>query len=312
MTGSGEYSDGNGYTVQDKESPPQRPNLPEPSRTIKAVIDGTKSGHKAQTNWNILYPEVLEPSPDCVAPKGPQSDLQSKVVMTNVDSPSQTPQQETVQPLEVFRIQSRIPERRITLNNVLAPVGQSNSTISKAGPASTQSVLKGFALGKAARHNPVSASDATILGVVKQALAGAIITDVSPDGAPHQDSERNHFPNGRLSSCDSGATGSQLAMSTTNGANSRIKPSDAPAIEDEARDSEAQKKALEVIKVIRELGYIVQKDTSHCPKPHNLGSAASNRSEYQVTCQTCKRFTGRPCELKYVLSMSFWCAVLTV
>jgi len=55
---------------------------------------------------------------------------------------------------------------------------------------------------------------------------------------------------------------------------------------------------LAVLKVLRDLGYIVQKDPSHSPKIQNPGSIASNKSENQVTCQTCKKFKGRPCELK--------------
>lgn len=78
-----------------------------------------------------------------------------------------------------------------------------------------------------------------------------------------------------------------------NGADNDIQPGD----DVHTRDDDAQKKALEVLKVIRELGYIVQKDSSRSG-PTNLESAASNRKENQVTCHICKKFTGRPCELK--------------
>jgi hypothetical protein len=298
MGDSGEYMERNGLAVQDKESSPQRSSLPEPSRTLKADVHDTQPGHMAETNWKPNYPEVIEPSQDLVAPKGPQTDFESKAATANESSLSQTPQQETVQPFEVLRTQSRIPENRIALDNVLAPVGQSNSAISKAEPARPQPIQRGGATSKAPRQNPAPASDA-IIGVVKKALAGANITDI-PDRATHQDSERNYLPNGKMSSRDSWPAGPNSAM-TAKGTNGHIKPTDAPSPEEVDRDSEAQKKALEVLKVIRELGYIVQKDTTHSPKPHNLGSAASNRSENQVTCQTCKRFTGRPCELKYVL-----------
>jgi hypothetical protein len=300
MGDSGEYMERNGLAVQDKESSPQRPSLPEPSRTMKADVHDTQPGHMAETNWKPIYPEVIEPSQDLVAPIGPQTDFESKVATANESSPPQTPQQETVQPLEVFRTQSSIPENRIALDNVLAPVGRSNSTISKAEPASSQPIQRGSATGKAPRQNPASASDA-IIGVVKKALAGANITDV-PDRATHQDSERNYLPNGKMSSRDSLPAGPNSATATK-GTNGHIRATGAPSPEEVDRDSEARNKALEVLKVIRELGYIVQKDTTHAPKPHNLGSAASNRSEHQVTCQTCKRFTGRPCELKYVLSI---------
>lgn len=299
---SGEFYERNGLTIQDKESTPQRPNLPEPSRTMKAIQD-TQPGHMAETDWKVPSTEVVEPSQHYVAPKGPQSDLESKVDTTNEDPPYEAPQQDTVQPLEVFPTQSRISENRIALVNVLAPVGHSNLSSSKAEPASSQSVPRGSALGKAPRQNSVSASDATILGVVKQALAGANITDVSPDRATHQDSARNNLPNARLSSRGPWAAGPQSAIPTAKGASGSVKSLDAPSPEEEERDLEVQKKALEVLKLLREAGFNVQKDNTHSQKPHNQGSAASNRSENQVTCQTCKRFTGRPCELKYVFSL---------
>jgi hypothetical protein len=301
---SGEFSERNGLTIKDKESTPQQPNLPEPSRTIKAIQD-TQPENMAETDWKVPSTEIVEPSQHYVTPNGPQSDLESKMVMTNEDSPYEAPQQETVQPLKVFPTQSRISENRIALVNVLAPVGHSNSAISKAEPASSQSVPRGSALVKAPRQNAVSASDATILGVVKQALAGASITDVSHDCATHQGSERNHLPNGRLSSRDPLAAGPQSAMPATNGANCRVKSLDILSPEEEDRDSEVQRKALEVLNLLRAAGFNVQKDTTYSPKPHNQGSAASLRSENQVTCQKCKRFTGRPCELKYVFSLSF-------
>jgi len=291
----GEFWERNGLAM-DQELP-QRPTLPEPSRTIKAIIHETIPNHKPEPNWKPLYPEVIEPSQDLVAPKGPQSVLvESKVAITNDNSPSGIPPQETVQPLEVLRPQGRIHETRIALDNVLAPAGQIKSSVAKAEPASPQSAPRGSAPGKAPRQNQVSASDAT-LQVIKTALAGANIADAPPNRGMQQDSDRNHLPNGRTSSRDSWSLGPNSATVASRGVNS-LKSRDAPSPEEEARDSEAQKKALEVLKVLRELGYTVQRDPSHSPKAHNVGSAASNRSENQVTCQTCKRFKGRPCELK--------------
>jgi len=128
MSGSGEFWERNGLAM-DQELP-QRPTLPEPSRTIKAIIHETIPNHKPEPNWKPLYPEVIEPSQDLVAPKGPQSVLvESKVAITNDNSPSGIPPQETVQPLEVLRPQGRIHETRIALDNVLAPAGQIKSSV---------------------------------------------------------------------------------------------------------------------------------------------------------------------------------------
>jgi hypothetical protein len=58
-----------------------------------------------------------------------------------------------------------------------------------------------------------------------------------------------------------------------------------------------------VVRLLREHGFTIQKDPNHSPKIQNAGSVASNKSEHKVTCQTCKKFKGRPCELKYVLPL---------
>jgi hypothetical protein len=297
MGDSGEYWERSGLTL-DQELSPQRPTLPEPSRTMKAIIHDTQSGHKPEPDWKPLYPEIIEPSQDLIAPKGPQLDyVDSKVGTTNENAPPEIPHQGTVQPLEVFPTQGHIHESRIPLENVLTPAGQSNIAITKTEPASPQSVLRGSAQGKATRQNQVSAAEAT-LQVIKTALAEANIADASPDRITNQDPDRNYLPNGRVSSRDAWPAGPNSALSPSKGVNGHIKPRDPPSPEEEARDCEAQKKALEVLKVIRDLGYTVQKDPSHSPKTHNVGSAASNRSEHQVICQTCKKFKGRPCELK--------------
>jgi hypothetical protein len=310
MRGSGEFWERNGLAM-DQELTSQRPTLPEPARTMKAIIHDTLPSHKPEPNWKPFYPEVIEPSQDLIAPKGPQSDhADFKPATTNDDSPSEIPRKETVQPLEVLRRQGRMQETRIALENVLAPAGQIKSAIAKAEPARPQSVSRGGAPGKAPRQNQLSASAAT-LEVIKTALAGANIADVSPNRPMHQDSDRNHLPNGKMSSRDSWAVGPNSAMAASKGVKDHLKSKDAPSTEEEARDSEAQKKALEVLKVLQELGYTVQRDPSYSPKAHNVGSAASNRSENQVICQTCKKFKGRPCELKYVLSIHHFFSVLT-
>jgi hypothetical protein len=303
MRDSGEYTAKNGVAIQQKEHTEQPTGSLEQPRIMREDVHDTQSGQKAQTNWRSNYPEVNGPSREYVTPNAPQADFEPKVATSNENSPSQTPQPETVQPLEVLRTQSRIPENRISLDNVLAPVGQHKPVVSKAEPASSPSVQRGGALGKAPRQNLVSASD-VIIGVVKKALAEANITD-APHRANHQDSERNYLPSGRMSSRESWPADPSSAASSSKGENASIKPMDTPTPDEEAQVSDTlNKEALAILKIIRQQGYILQKDTTHAPKAHNLGSAASNRSENKVTCQKCQSFTGRPCELKYVLSRS--------
>ncbi len=305
MRSSGEYTEKNGLAVQEKESTQQPTGNLEQPRTMREDVHDTQSGQKAQPKWRSNYPDVNGLSREYVAPNAPQEEFEPKVVTSNESSPPQTPQPETVQPLEVLPTQSRIPGK-ISSDKVLAPVGQNKPVISKAEPASSPSFQRGGATGKAPRQNLVSASDA-IIGVVKKALAAANITD-APHRVNHQDSERNCLPSGRMSSRESWPVDPSSAASSSRGENGSIKPMDTPTPEEEAQDSDIlNKEALEILRIIRQQGYILQKDTTHAPKAHNLGSAASNRSENKVTCQTCQSFTGRPCELKYVLSRSFPC-----
>jgi hypothetical protein len=74
--------------------------------------------------------------------------------------------------------------------------------------------------------------------------------------------------------------------------NSTLTPADkAPA----DLDSEAQIRAMEVLKEIRDLGYMAP------PERASSSMTKSTYDENQVVCQTCKRFKGRPAELKSVL-----------
>lgn len=75
-----------------------------------------------------------------------------------------------------------------------------------------------------------------------------------------------------------------------------------PALPESSIDLEAQSKAIEVLKILQNFGYMVQGDPSHSIKPLNSGSVASSKSENLVTCQLCGKFKGRPCELKYVFT----------
>jgi hypothetical protein len=79
------------------------------------------------------------------------------------------------------------------------------------------------------------------------------------------------------------------------------------------QDDDSEKKALEVLKVIRKLGYMVilQKDSSHSPHA-NLESATSNSTETAVTCQVCKKFTGRPSELKWACNLPESCLACNI
>jgi hypothetical protein len=284
----------------DPELSLQRPIL-EPPRPSKAVIqEGLARQRRPEPAWKLpLYPEVIEPSQDLIAPKAsqlempdPKATIQEEKRLPS-EASQQDPVQDTVQPFDVFRPNGRIHEPRIALDVLLAPAGLNDSANQKPDGVIPHSASKTSPQGKTPKQNEVSAGDATLTEAIKTALAGAKISNLSDDRA-HHDLERSSLPNGKVSPRGSWPGGLNAAMSSTKGSHGHINPTAPPSEE----DAQAQKKALEVLKVIRDLGYIVQKDPSHSPKIQNPGSIASNKSENQVTCQICKKFKGRPCELK--------------
>lgn len=80
-----------------------------------------------------------------------------------------------------------------------------------------------------------------------------------------------------------------------------ITPGGSPSRSESYTNTEAQRKAVELLQTLRRFGYTVQQETTAAEQPLNPGSIASSKSENLVTCSKCKRFKGRPCELKLVL-----------
>ena len=158
--------------------------------------------------------------------------------------------------------------------------------------------------GKATRPN-ASATDATLTEVIQKALAAANanVSDASTERIQNQESERTSLPTRKVNPKELYSTYPHAATSTSR-TNDSAKLGDNPS-DDTSNNFEAQKKAVEVLNIIRKLGFTVSptKDTQ-AAKPLNPGSAASNKSENQITCSVCGHFRGRPCELKYALQRS--------
>ena len=294
-------------TGQDVLSP-QRPSLPDHSRALGPVAQMVPSKvMNIEPNWKpmSIYPEVIEPTHELLAPKEPMLEEHSSEASTpDSNAPTSTVRpQETVQPQDVFRPLVEIRNPSSLGSILLAPVGVTESAIKNSNQATPQPAVhpsKVGAQGKATRLKDESASEATITEAIVTALAGAEIPENRKICSLHQDLERGNPPNGHSSSGGSWPAGPNSAMSSTGKPNGHINHTSSPVVHEDSKSLQ-QKKAREVLRTLHELGYIVQKDPSHSPKAQNPGSAASNKSDNIVTCPTCKRFTGRPCELKYVI-----------
>ncbi len=277
------------------EVTPQRHPLPQVTRPFRPPVQDSLPRQRKETNWKLAYPEIIDRSQELMAPKRPQSQVfENKSPIPEEKFPQSEDPPATVQPLEVFPASAQIPETKITLHS---PIRTPSHNIDPALKAPEQARSRVSPQGKTARQN--SATDATLTEVIQKALAGANISD-PPTGRRNPESKRSSLPNEKISSRDAYAAVPNAAMSFR-GAHGLNNSTDAPSV-DASADLEAQKKAVEVLKIIRNLGFTVSKDPTQAPKVQNPGSAASNKSENQVTCQVCERFKGRPCELKYAIS----------
>lgn len=276
-------------------SEPEMTDQPLPSqeetRTAHPVfenIPGHRQGH---------YPDVMDRTQDFSPSHGPQSaSFESAAPSPEGTSPqSEESLPTTVQPVQVLKVPAQIPESRISLNNLLST--NIDPSLKKTEQAKPDMSAKVGPQGKAPRHT-TSATDATLTEVIQKALAqaDANASDASTERIRNKESERTSLPTGKVTPKEFYAANPSAATSTAR-AKDPMKIADTPS-EDNSKDIEAQKKAVEVLSIIRKLGFTVSKDTTQAPKVQNPGSAASNKSEKQVICSICEKFKGRPCELK--------------
>jgi hypothetical protein len=64
-----------------------------------------------------------------------------------------------------------------------------------------------------------------------------------------------------------------------------------------------EQKLQEILQAIQEAGYVIKKDNKSVglnPSTDQPGPGSSKKREV-VTCGTCSKFSGRPCELKYAI-----------
>ena len=231
-----------------------------------------------------IYPKAVEPNRESLAPKHSIMEEHDHAPTPNSDAAAsatqslQTVQLQDVLPPHVARL-AEAHSRASSLERILlAPVGSAESASQIPDEVTALPALhppKISAQAQAAKLKDESASDDKITDAIVAALAGAGVAEMGKNCSLFPGLEARIVSHGQSS------------------------PGSSVAGQDDARFSQ-QKQAREVLKTLQQLGYTLQKDPSHSPKTQNPGSAASNKSDNLVTCQTCKRFTGRPCELKYI------------
>jgi hypothetical protein len=235
-----------------------------------------------------------------MAPKSPGLDqFQEKLVPEEVPAPSSvSPCLTTVQPLEVFPPPVRDSGNKFTVASVLSPEAPSETATRISHIINADHSSSRLREGKAVKQAGVSAADEALTKAIKNVLSGSVVRVPS-----NQETPRNVLPNGRPSPSNSSNSKSRLAMSSNGLETDSVKAGGSPPSNAEIDASDAQGKAAEeIVKTVRDFGYTLKEDLKEdpdlFPKILNLGSVAGNKSDKQVTCAVCKKFRGRPCELK--------------
>lgn len=281
----------------------EQSGLPQhPSVSAEASIQGTSHNDEnpehppkvqdIKTIWKPVYPHLIQ---DLVTPVDTPMEKPfagANARSTHISGPnnpsSDSHTRDTIQPSELLRNPNEVINK-IPLESVLStPVGTKSALDRNLDHVSRPLVERNPlpSAGKATRHSSVSATDATITEAIRTALAEA----KSSSNVGALPMGRKVLPNGKSSSADSCGSTTDKDACLLDGFNKT-----ASSTNDDSLD---QEKAVEVLKTLQKLGYIIQKDPKHTPRIQNTGSVASNKSDNQVTCQVCKKFRGRPCELK--------------
>ena len=276
---------------QNRASPQQSASLEAPPQPKEPEINNSHMP-VMRPHSRPVYPDVI--SVDVLDPKlSIAKDSSSKGSLPEEKDALLNSPPDTIQPGEVFA-QPNVLERRLALVNILAPVSV-NVPEKNASAAPQITTTKPRSEGKAIREK-LSASDAKLTEVIKTALVGAKPAADANDRKLHHDVEGNSVLAGSSSSPNSPWS----PEPTSAASDVHISSVGRPSLKED--DEELEAKAKDVLKSLRDLGYIIQDPSP--PKVLNSGSAASIRSENLVVCQSCFKFKGRPCELKYVLSIS--------
>lgn len=201
---------------------------------------------------------------------------------------------QTVKPLEVFPLQVGTNRASISpsLDSIiLNPAGPIDPALTN---SHTEAPKESNSEGKIEKQGEPSASDA-IVEAVKTALAAVNKAQNMMDASQRQATDRNNLPNGKTPNDPNPVVRNAARLHILDDRSGFSSPTL------DLNDPEARKnaQALEVLKIISRLGYTFQKDTAHEVKvPEAQAVVATSKSDKKVTCQVCKNFSGRPCELK--------------
>ncbi|KAF7954293.1 hypothetical protein EAE96_005422 [Botrytis aclada] len=259
----------------------------------REVNECSPKAQDIKSNWKPVYPDLIQ---DLVTPMDipTEKPLVADVNTSGTDipgpnnPPSDPHTRDTIQPSELFRNPSEVINKIFLGSDVSTLVGTKTALDRDLDHVSRPSVERSPLppASKATRHRSVSATDATITEVIRTALAEA----KNPSNVGALPMGRKVLPNGKSSPADSFGSTTDKAACLLDGFDKSSSPT--------TDNSPDQDKAVEVYKTLQKLGYIIQKDPNHTPRIQNPGSIASNKSENQVTCEVCRKFKGRPCELK--------------
>jgi hypothetical protein len=282
----------------------QNLSLPETSPTESPTTRHNITGPSTRTdNWNPIYPDVIESSPNISDPKeSPFADLDRTATIDELAPSRKSPHREAIQPEDILQVSAEGQNRRSVLQNIPSKSASTKETGSRKSKAGSYPVSHNtrFGLQGKTKMHWASISYATITEVIKTVLVGCV-PDHGNGLSPHQDPERS-LSGQKTSSEDLSQSGPNPALTSTG---FDINPTGSPSISEYSVDSAAQRKAEEVLKSLYDLGYIVQKNPIHSTRSCNPGSVASSKSKNLVTCQKCGKFKGRPCELTYAITKPY-------
>lgn len=279
---------------------PRKPSLPSLAQATAPIFqDALIKRRRTVTDLSQVFPDLRNSSPRGFKSNAPIPERSASRIMSDSEVArglSSLPRMDMTQPLESF---SDLPRfKTIPLDSACSTlVGLSDLFEKSDSPIRPQSSSTAAA-GKTHLQTDVSASDATVADAIRSIFAGANVPDLSKSSTSHQVPGRNGVPKRRRSSGGVYATEPNPATSATGRADDHIDLGNPPTQKSEAAKTET---VLEILKTLKDLGYVLQKEPTHSPKPQSPRSTATERPEKRFACSQCGVTVRRRSELKYVI-----------
>ncbi|KAG9232581.1 hypothetical protein BJ875DRAFT_380381 [Amylocarpus encephaloides] len=272
---------------QENHTPAQDSPLP----AVSHVPEGAPK--TTDREWTATYPDVAESPRNPATPKFPALDRSEKQTVPQESAIpwSEVPRHATVQPQEFPPPPARY-SAKYTVASVLSPAYPSDAGLKTTYQVNKNQETELPTQGKAAGQSELSASDAALRKGLRTALSDRGVSALS-----NQDRGRNVLPNGRTSPSRPFPLNPGPGIPNHSQEGNTIKTADSPLSCPDEEHTAALRRAEEIVKSIRHLGFTLKEDPNLPPKL-NAGSAAGNKSDKQRRCMICNRFKGRPCELK--------------